>query len=107
MTDEIHNYDPSQFPTASGDPNSTAPHVDTIREILRAKVKDPSADMADRQAARQVLRLTYNERVELPLGSLGPIALQNANANVVSNYAEPPPEDVASANTSKERDPLI
>jgi hypothetical protein len=50
----------------SGDPNSTAPQPDTIREILRAKVKDPSADMADRQAAQQVLRLSYNERLEIP-----------------------------------------
>jgi hypothetical protein len=36
----------------SGDPNSTAPQPDTIREILRAKIKDPSADMADRQVTQ-------------------------------------------------------
>jgi hypothetical protein len=49
-----------------GDPNSTAPHPDTIREILRAKVLDKTADLVDRQSAAEVLRLSFNERVAIP-----------------------------------------
>jgi hypothetical protein len=66
MTDEIYNYDPSQFPTASGDPNSTAPQPNVIRDILRAKVVDRNADLVDRQSAAEVLRLSFNEKVAIP-----------------------------------------
>lgn len=48
----------------SGDPNHTAdshPHIDTIREKLRAGAKDEKADPADREAARQALRVMYRE----------------------------------------------
>jgi hypothetical protein len=48
----------------SGDPNKTVqdlPHVDTIREKLRAGAKDEKADPADRESARQALKIMYRE----------------------------------------------
>jgi hypothetical protein len=50
----------------SGDPNKTVqdlPHVDTIREKLRAGAKDENADPTDREAARQALKIMYRESV--------------------------------------------
>jgi hypothetical protein len=49
-----------------GDPNSTAPQPNVIRDILRAKVLDKTADLVDRQSAAEVLRLSFNERVAIP-----------------------------------------
>lgn len=46
------------------DPNHTAdshPHVDTIREPLRAKAKDLNADPQDRVQAAEALRVMYRE----------------------------------------------
>jgi hypothetical protein len=50
----------------SGDPNSTAPQPNVIRDILRAKVMDKTADIVDRQSAAEVLRLSFNERLPIP-----------------------------------------
>jgi len=52
----------------SGDPNSTAPQTNLIRDILYAKATDETADMADRRSAAEVLRLSYNERIKLDTG---------------------------------------
>jgi hypothetical protein len=53
----------------SGDANDTCetkPHFDVVRQKLRDKVLDGSADLADRLAAQQTLRLSYNERLPIP-----------------------------------------
>jgi hypothetical protein len=52
----------------SGDINDTCeskPHFDVVRQKLRDKVLDGSADLADRLAAQQTLRLSYNERLPI------------------------------------------
>jgi hypothetical protein len=49
-----------------GDKNDTCetlPHISVVRERLRAAANNPDLPGADRQAAREVLRLSYNERV--------------------------------------------
>jgi hypothetical protein len=49
-----------------GDPNLTVsdlPHVNTIREKLRARAKDLNADPAERQAAAEALRVMYRETI--------------------------------------------
>ncbi len=49
-----------------GDRNDTCeslPHVNVVRERLRAAANNPELPEADRQAAREVLRLSYNERL--------------------------------------------
>ena len=66
MSDEMYCYEPSGFPTVSGDPNSTAPQPNVIRDILRAKVLDKTADPVDRKNAAEVLRLSFNEKVAIP-----------------------------------------
>jgi len=48
-----------------GDKNDTCetlPHVNVVREKLRAAANNPDLPEADRNAAREVLRLSYNER---------------------------------------------
>jgi hypothetical protein len=48
----------------SGDPSDTCqsiPHKDVVREKLRAGAKDENADPADREAARQALKIMYRE----------------------------------------------
>ena len=50
----------------SGDRNDTAeslPHVNVVRERLRAAANNSALPEADRNAAREVLRLSYNERL--------------------------------------------
>jgi hypothetical protein len=49
----------------SGDVNDTCeskPHFNVVREKLRAAARDPDLPETERQAAREVLRLSYNER---------------------------------------------
>jgi len=49
----------------SGDRNDTCeslPHVNVVREKLRAAARNPDLPEVERQAAREVLRLSYNER---------------------------------------------
>jgi hypothetical protein len=49
----------------SGDVNDTCetkPHVNVVREKLRAAARNPDLPEEERQAAREVLRLSYNER---------------------------------------------
>ena len=49
----------------SGDVNDTCeskPHFNVIREKLRAAARNPDLPEEERQAAREVLRLSYNER---------------------------------------------
>jgi hypothetical protein len=66
MSDENHGLTIPEgiaFQTmTSGDPNSTTSQPNVIRDILRAKVMDETADMVDRQSAAEVLGLSYNER---------------------------------------------
>jgi hypothetical protein len=48
----------------AADPNDTCqtiPHKDVVREKLRAGAKDEQADPADREAARQALKIMYRE----------------------------------------------
>ena len=45
-----------------GDPNSTAPHTDVIRELLKAKIKDPNTNPIDRESAKKILAITYGEK---------------------------------------------
>jgi hypothetical protein len=48
-----------------GDINDTCeskPHVNVVREKLRAAARNPDLPEEERQAAREVLRLSYNER---------------------------------------------
>ena len=52
-------------PQISADSGSTGPQPNLIRDILCAKVMDKTADMLDRQSAAEVLRLSFNERVEI------------------------------------------
>jgi hypothetical protein len=57
---------PAHWPVGyiQGDPNKTVqdlPHGDLIREKLRAGAKDENADPADREAARQALKIMYRE----------------------------------------------
>ena len=51
------------FPTASGDPNSTAEHFDVIKERLKAKAADTTVSDAEREQARQMLTQFYPETV--------------------------------------------
>jgi hypothetical protein len=49
----------------SGDRNDTCeskPHVNVVKEKLRAAVRNPDLPEVERQAAREVLRLSFNER---------------------------------------------
>jgi hypothetical protein len=51
----------------SGDRNDTCeslPHFNVVREKLRAAANNPELPEVERQAAREVLRLSFNERVE-------------------------------------------
>jgi hypothetical protein len=48
-----------------GDVNDTCetkPHVNVVREKLRAAANNPELPEVERQAAREVLRLSFNER---------------------------------------------
>jgi hypothetical protein len=48
------------------DPNDTCqtiPHTDIVRERLRAGAKDEKVDPADREAARQALKIMYREQI--------------------------------------------
>jgi hypothetical protein len=49
-----------------GDPNHTIdshPHVDKVREKLRAAARDIESDPADREAAAKALKIMYRETV--------------------------------------------